>query len=120
MDYRLARREQDMTLAIVDVPTPLSVDAGGAVRVGATRVTLDTVVAAFLLGATAEEIAQDYSTLDLVDVYSVIAYYLRNRPEVDAYLRQRQQEADDLRKRYGMDQSGIRERLLARRSNFVP
>ena len=34
---------------------------------------------------TAEEIVQQYPTLDLADIYTVIAYYLRNREDVDAY-----------------------------------
>jgi hypothetical protein len=37
-------------------------DADGVVRVAGTRVTLDTVVGAFDTGATAEEIAQQYSS----------------------------------------------------------
>jgi uncharacterized protein (DUF433 family) len=45
-------------------------------------VTLDTIVAAFDAGATAEEIAQQYSSISLADVYSVITYYLRHQTEV--------------------------------------
>jgi hypothetical protein len=33
-----------MSLVIVDTPIPLKTDADGVVRVGHTRVTLDTVV----------------------------------------------------------------------------
>jgi hypothetical protein len=43
---------------------------------------------------TAEEIAQQYPTVPLVDVYSVITYYLRHKPEVDAYLNEREVLAD--------------------------
>ncbi len=78
-----------MTLSIVETPAPLRTDADGNVRVGGTRVTLDTVVEAFLEDATAEEIAQQYTALSLADVYSVIGYCLRQRPAVDAYLEQR-------------------------------
>lgn len=53
-------------------------------RVGGTRVTLDTLVAAFEQGATTEEIAQQYPSPGLADVYSVIGYYLRRRDEVAA------------------------------------
>jgi len=49
-----------MTLAIVVEPTPLKLNDDGVVLVGNTRVTLDTVVAAFLEGATAEEIVEQY------------------------------------------------------------
>ena len=49
-----------MTLAISIEPAPLAVDADGVVRVGGTRVTLDTVVASFNEGATAGEIGFQY------------------------------------------------------------
>jgi len=54
----------------------------------------------------------------LADVYSVIAYYLRRRAEVDAYLQQRRELAEKIRKQNEsrFDPSGIRERLLARRA----
>ncbi len=53
---------------------PIHTDADGIVRVARTRVTLDTIVDAFDAGATAEEIAQRYSSVPLVDVYSVITF----------------------------------------------
>ena len=92
-------------------------DADGVVRVGGTRVTLDTIVAAFDAGATAEEIAQQYSSIALADVYSVITYYLRRKTEVAAYLHGRQEQAaavrNEVERRF--PPSGIRERLIARR-----
>ena len=48
------------SLSFTTETLPLQADADGAVRVGKTRVTLDTVVAAFSDGATAEEIVQRY------------------------------------------------------------
>jgi hypothetical protein len=54
-----------MTLAIAASPPPLRTDADGVVRVGTTRVSLDTLIAAFLEGATAEEITQQYPSLSL-------------------------------------------------------
>ena len=57
-----------MALVIVDTPVPLSSDTHGVVRVGRTRVTLETVVSAFGRGATAEEIVQQYLSLNLADV----------------------------------------------------
>ncbi len=106
-----------MTLtATTEELLPLSMTANGVIRVGKTRVTLDTVVAAFKQGATAEEIVQQYPSLLLADVYAVIAYYLRRQAEVEVYLQDRQQQAEEIRKlnesRY--NPIGIRERLLAR------
>ena len=79
---------------------------------------LETVVTAFDLGATPEEIVQSYTTLDLPSVYAVIAYVLQNRPRIDAYMAKRQNEADRVRLEVEQQfpQKGIRERLLARRS----
>ena len=98
-------------------PVPLTTGADGVIRVGGTRVTLDTVVAAFEEGGTAEEIAQQYPTLALSDVYAVIGFYLRQRETVDVYLRERQQAVEAVRgeneKRFPPGE--VRKRLLARR-----
>ncbi len=100
-------------------PLPLETDADGVVRVGRTRVTLDTLIMAFTDGATAEEIAHQYPSLQLADIYSVIGYYLRHRSEVETYLRQRAQQAADVHRQNEarFDPSGVRDRLLARRTS---
>lgn len=106
-----------MSLVVTAEPVPLRLDAGGTFRVGQTRVTLDTVVTTFESGASAEEIALRYPVLDLADIYAVIGYYLRHRIEVQAYLRDRQQLADEIRQKIEARDNpvGIRARLLARR-----
>jgi uncharacterized protein (DUF433 family) len=108
----------DLTLTIVAEQPPLVKDADGVIRVGDTRVTLDTLVSAFEEGATAEEIVYQYPTLNLADVYAVLGYYLQRQAEVDTYLQRRRQQAQVVREsneaRYAPQ--GIRERLLARRS----
>lgn len=98
---------------------PLKLDKDGVIRVSKTRVTLDTVIAAFLEGLTAEEIAVQYPVVPLGDVYSVIGYYLRQKKRVEAYLARRERIAEKVRKQNEarFDQSGIRERLLARKIN---
>lgn len=105
-----------MALSIVKEAMPLKVDKGGVVRVGGTRLTFDTVVAAYKEGATAEEILQQYPSLKLVDIYFAIAYYLRRRQEVEAYLLERQDQAEEARKLYAspVDLQELRERLAAR------
>ncbi len=98
---------------------PLETDEHGVIRVSNTRVTLDTLITAFKDGATAEEIAQQYPTVSLADVYYVIGYYLHKRDEVEEYLEKRKQEADELQKQMEarFNPVGIRERLLARQKN---
>ncbi len=86
--------DEDMAAPAITELIPLQVDADDVIRVSGTRVTLDTLVAAFAEGATAEEITQQYPALNLADVYSVIGYYLRHPVEVQSYLRQRQQRAE--------------------------
>lgn len=107
-----------MTLDVAPEPMPLLAGRDGVVRVGATRVTLDTVVAAFDGGATAEEIAQQYPSVDLADIYAVITFYLRHRDEVAVYMRARARVATQVRadNEARSDPVGIRDRLLARRN----
>jgi uncharacterized protein (DUF433 family) len=96
---------------------PIETDADGVIRVGGTRVTLDALVTAFEAGATAEEIAQQYPSVSLADIYSVIAYYLRHQSEVRTYLVERQRQASHVREENErrFDPAGIGDRLLARR-----
>jgi uncharacterized protein (DUF433 family) len=99
---------------------PLREDAAGALRVGDSRVLLELVIRAFQDGATPETIVQRYSTLALADAYAVIAYYLRHRSEVEAYLTRREQAAEEVRRRVETqqgDMSEVRARLLARRQS---
>lgn len=107
-----------MTLDVAPEPMPLLAGRDGVVRVGGTRVTLDTVVAAFDGGASAEEIAQQYPSVDLADIYAVITFYLRHRGEVADYLRARERVATQVRvdNEARFDPAGIRDRLLARRN----
>jgi uncharacterized protein (DUF433 family) len=96
---------------------PLRFDENKVVRIGKTRVTLDTVVAAFQNGDTPEEIARNYDTIALSEVYQAIGFYLAHKTDVDAYLAQRHSSRESLRKdlEAGRNLSGIRQRLLARK-----
>lgn len=104
-----------MAFAVVPDPIPLHMDGDGVLRVGKTRVTLDTVVGAFMDGATPEEIVQQYPSVDLADIYAVLGYYLRHQTEVDVYLQRRQQQAQHVRQQNEahFPVAGIRERLVA-------
>jgi len=106
-----------MALLAAPEPLPFAPDPDGVMCIGGTRVTLDTVVAAFREGMTAEGIAEQYPSLRLADVYAAIAYFLNHAEQVDAYLRARQQLAADVRRdnEARFDPAGVRDRLLARR-----
>lgn len=105
-----------MSLILTAESPPLVTDSAGVVRVAGTRVTLDTVVAAFHDGATADEIAEQYPTLTLSAVYAVIGYYLRRKADVEEYLAGRQRCADEIRRENELRfrPVGVRARLLAR------
>lgn len=96
----------------------ITTDADGVRRVAGTRLTLDTVAHAFRNGATPEEIVQRYPSLELADAYEAVAFYLRHRGEVDAYLAQRKVAAETIaaENERRFPAAGIRERLLARQA----
>jgi len=107
-----------MTLLVSDQPVPLRTDDGGVMRIGNTRVSLDSVVYAYRRGATAEQICEDFPTLDLADVHIVISYCLRHGEEVDEYLAAQRKESAELRERIEADPKTqmIRQRLLEQRA----
>ena len=108
-----------MPLAIETERPPIRVDERGSARVGATRVTLETVIDAYQDGSTPEQIVLQYPSLSLADVYAVIGYYLRHTEQVDAYLAGQRRDADELRRTIeaNPDMQRIRRQLLARKSS---
>ncbi len=68
----------------------------GGYYVAGTRVSLDSVVYAFLQGETPEGIQDSYTALTLEQIFGSLAYYLANRPAIDEYLRQGEIEYDRL------------------------
>jgi uncharacterized protein (DUF433 family) len=61
-------------------------DEHGVMRVGATRVMLESVVAGFQQGHLPETIQQQYPALSLEEVYGSIAWYLEHIEEAEQYL----------------------------------
>jgi uncharacterized protein (DUF433 family) len=88
------------------------------IRLAGSRVTLDTVISAYQRGATPEQIAQSYSSLQIADIYAVLAYYLRHRQEVEGYLERRREQSRRVRREFEerFPPNGLRERLLSRLS----
>ena len=107
-----------MNLAAVTENIPIETNKEGVIRVGNTRVTLETLVSAFNGGSTAEEIVYQFPVLNLADVYAVITYYLRNKDSVEKYLNNRMQLAEQIKRRNQENKNinDIRKRLLARQN----
>lgn len=83
-----------MTVALT-LESPLRTDRHGTIRVGGTRVTLDSVIGAYKRGDSPEEIAEGFPGLALADIYAVIAYYLAHRDEAEAYFAEGRAEGEE-------------------------
>jgi len=66
---------------------PLTLWDDGSIRIGSSRVTLDSLVHEFARGATAEQIQADLPSLSLREIYGAISYYLEHEDQVADYLR---------------------------------
>lgn len=89
------------------------VDEHGVKRVGDSRVMLDSIVACFEEGHSAETIQQQYPALSLEKVYGAITYYLSHAEEVTEYLRQQGKVWDHWRAKSTERQSPVVDRLRA-------
>jgi uncharacterized protein (DUF433 family) len=103
---------------------PLRLTEDGTIRIADSRVSLDSVVQHYKLGATAEQIVQKFPTLDLADVYASITYYLNHEDAIEEYLRRQDAEGDEVQKKIESDpqyqkaSANLRARLLARQSEL--
>jgi uncharacterized protein (DUF433 family) len=107
------------TLTFDSERVPLCYDEGDVIRVGNSRVSLDSVIREFRNGASPDDICRAYDTLQLADVYATILFYLRHQKDVDAYLEERRELAKKLRDEIEAsqaDRAGLREKLLARKA----
>ena len=71
----------------------------GVYRITGTRVSLDSVVYAWMGGLSPESIVDSYPALTLEQVHGALAFYLANQEEIDNYLRQGEAEFDELRQK---------------------
>jgi len=76
---------------------PLTQLENGAIRVGGTRINLDTVIARFQVGDTPEEIQSGFPSLTLEQINTTINWYLNHKAEADGYLEEGRREAARLR-----------------------
>jgi uncharacterized protein (DUF433 family) len=109
-----------MTTLETTQTVPLTLSGDGTIRVTGSRVSLDSIVHHFKLGATAEQIAHKFPSLQLADIYAAITYYLNHREAMEEYLRQQEAESDSIQERIEADpryqtaMAEMRERLMGR------
>ena len=69
----------------------------GGYFITGTRVSLDSVVYAFLTGESPEGIAESFPVLGLEQIFGALAFYMANRETVDQYLYEGRREFEALR-----------------------
>lgn len=111
-----------MATTVGTIPKPVRLVEGRVLRVGKTRVSLDSVIHAFNHGMDAEQIRSEYTALSLAEVHAAIAYYLHNKEEVDRYLDDRRRAYDRARAEHEklFPRQITREKLLARKNGEDP
>ena len=103
---------------------PLRLTEDGTIRIADSRVSLDSVLQHYKLGASAEQIFQKFPALELADVYAAIAYYLNHEEAVEEYLRKQEAAGDEVQTtiesdpQYQKNSAELRARLLARKSEL--
>jgi uncharacterized protein (DUF433 family) len=88
-------------------------------RVGKTRVMLDSIVVAFKDGHSAETIQQQFPALTLEEVYGAITFYLSHTDEVKEYLKHQEALWEKWRKETASSPNPVVERLRALRATDV-
>ena len=83
----------------------------GGYWISGTRVSLDSVVYAFVRGASPESIVQSFPILRLEEVYGAITFYLSHQEEVDSYLGHDDAEFEHLRERCRKATPGLYRKL---------
>jgi uncharacterized protein (DUF433 family) len=110
-----------MAVSIISDQPVLRVDEGGTIRIGASRVSLDSIVACHQRGDTPEQIAEGFPAVPIADIYSALGYYFRHRAAMDVYLAEQEKRAKEARRALEADPAHqefsktIKARIEARR-----
>ena len=96
------------------------VDEHGVMRIGNSRVMLDTIVAGFEQGHSPETLQQQYPALSLEEVYGAITYYLAHTGEVHAYLKRQDERWEAWHVKTATRPSPVVVRLRALRVSEAP
>lgn len=69
----------------------------GEIRLAGSRIGLYHVVLSYNEGFSAETLLEEFPTLPLALIHKVIAFYLENKSEVDAYVEKERQACEEMR-----------------------
>ena len=93
--------------------------ATGGWRVADSRVSLDSIVFAYWEGKSTEAIVEEFPTLSAEQVYGAIAFYLRNKTEIDHYLADQNVKWQQLAEESHNQHGPLLDRLRASRQSKV-
>jgi uncharacterized protein (DUF433 family) len=93
---------------------------GGGYYVAGSRVSLDSIVYAFLGGQTAEAIAQAFPVLTLEQVYGALTFYLAQRQTIDEYLAAQRNDIEERRQAARAADPMFYQKLAAARRTPIP
>ena len=94
-----------LPLLPIEVAQYLDIQAPDDIRIKGRRIGVEHIVYAYNEGYSPEQIANKFSGLDLKVIYTLIAYYLHHRPEVDAYIAQLDTETEISRQAWEKERS---------------
>ncbi len=102
---------------ILTMPSYVEQTPEGVWRMCGSRVSLDSVLAAYLSGLSAEGIQEAFPSLSLEAIHGSLAFYLRNRAELDAYLKHERDHFEAQRRAMAVTNQPFINRLRAARSS---
>ncbi len=70
----------------------------GEIRITGSRIGLYHIVESYNEGFSAEMLVEEYPTLPLALIHKIIAFYLENKSEVDAYVEKERQACEEMRR----------------------
>jgi uncharacterized protein (DUF433 family) len=90
----------------------------GGYYVSGTRVSLDSVVYAFLRGESPAGIVESFPALGLQQAYGAVAYYLAHQKTVDEYLQKGRPDFERMREESRRKHSALYAKLEAARRSM--
>lgn len=90
----------------------------GGYYIARTRVSLDSVVYAFLRGESPEGIAESFPALNLEQIFGALAYYEANREDIDRYLNAGRSEFETLREQWRLSHPELSSKLAEAKHKF--
>lgn len=102
----------------MNLPDFLAQDGYGYIHLAGHHIGLRHVVELYTEGYTPEMLHEHFPTIPLALVHKAIAFYLENRTEVDAYVRQSREAVDRQAAgpQQGPDAAELRRRMQAQQS----